>query len=462
MELRWYQEEAVEAMIRCTDNGVVVLPTGSGKTLVMQEYIRRTGYSILLLSHVKEILEQNFECVAPLGNVGVYSAGLEIKLIDHITIAGIQSVYKTPELFKNFDVVLIDECDLISDEGMYHTFLDQLGIPYIGLTATPYRLKSGYIYKSGLFDSLIYEAPIRKLQDQGYLTKIDMVGSVNEMDTKGLATTGGDFNIKEASLRFDREAITNQIMDGLVVYKNTYKHWLLFCIDIKHAEHVSEALNQRGITCAAVHSQSPRDEALQAFKSGEIQAVANVNVLTVGFDYPEIDLIAIVRPTKSTRLHVQMIGRGLRVAEGKTHCLVKDFAGNTGRLGFIDDLAPLEKTKKKGKGGVNPFAKTCPECEKINAPAVRICECGYEFKFEHHLSAESHSPPKWYNVSNVYFSIYKKPGKPDSLKITYQCGLKRFNQWIHLDHGGYAGYKARYWVSKRWIGMSNLLPKNVK
>ncbi len=465
MKFRWYQEEAITAMLKFTEqskikSGVVVLPTGSGKTLVMQEFIRRSGLRVLLLSHVKEILEQNFECVAPLGNVGVYSAGLDIKMIDEITIAGIQSVYKIPEMFLDFDLVLIDECHLVSDEGMYRAFLDYLRIPYIGLTATPYRLKHGYIYKAGLFDHLIYEAPVGRLQDEGFLTRIEMVGSCDQFDTEGLATTGGDFNLKDASLRFDRSGMTNRIVDSLIKYKNDYKHWLLFCIDIKHAEHVAKALNGGGITAAAVHSESPRDETLQAFKHGEIQAVANVNVLTVGFDYPEIDLIAILRPTKSPIVHVQAIGRGLRIADGKDHCLVKDFAGNTSRLGFIDDLAPIEK-QKKGKGGINPFAKTCPDCEKIHAPAVRQCPCGYEFKFEHHLRADAHVPPKWYKIEGVFYHIHKKPNKPDSFKVTYSCGVKSFSQWILLDHPGYAGYKAKFWLAKRWQGARDGLPRNV-
>lgn len=449
MKLRWYQSEAVKAMNDCTDNGVVVLPTGAGKTFVMKEFLKTYTGSVLLLSHVKEILTQNFEAVAELG-AGLYSSGLGINKIERITVAGIQSVYNKPKLFSHVDLIIIDECHLVNDEGMYRTIINNLGVPYIGLTATPFRLKQGYIYKSGLFDSLIYEAPITRLQEEGYLSKIRMVGSVDEMDTVGLTMTGGDFNLKDAALRFNRSAITDKIVKGLEKYKEDYKHWLLFCIDISHAEEVSKALNETGITCATVHSKSPRDKTLLDFKSGVIQAVANVNILTVGFDYPKIDLIVMLRPTHSPTLHVQAIGRGLRIAQGKDHCLVKDFAGNTGRLGFIDDLAPIDKVKK-GKGGVNPFSKTCPECEVINHPSVRVCICGHKFKFEHHLSEKAHKPAEWHDVTGVFYNIHSKSGSPDSLKITYACGLKKmFTQWVHIQHPGFAGYKARYWVSVRW------------
>lgn len=456
MELRPYQEEAVMAMLRCGDNGVVVLPTGAGKTLVIREYIRRSGLRIILLSHVKEILAQNLECVAPLGSAGLFSAGFNMQQIAKITVAGIQSVYDKTDLFQNFDMVLIDECHLVNDEGMYREFLDTLDIPYIGLTATPYRLKQGYIYKNAtLFNSLIYEASVKQLTKDGYLCEIVMEGSTNcEMDTNKISLTGGDFNLKEMSLRFDRKGMTDNIIKSLVKYKDDYKHWLIFCIDIEHSEHVAAALWEAGITAAAVHSKMERDESIELFKAGEIQALANVNILTTGFDFPEIDMIVMLRPTKSPTLHVQAIGRGLRQAEGKAHCLVKDFAGNTGRLGFIDQLAPIGDAEKKGKGtGINPFAKTCPECETINHPLRQLCtKCGYKFKFDHGLRLKAHVPPKWHDVDRIYYDNHKKPGSPPVLKVTYVCGLKKFNSWVCVEHPGYAGYAAKYWLKKRWTG----------
>jgi DNA repair protein RadD len=453
-------------MLDCDDNGVVVLPTGAGKTLVIREYIRLSGHSVLLLSHVKEILVQNLECVAdvaPSCDVGMYSAGLNMQLIKKITVAGIQSIYKKAHLFRRFDVVLIDECHMINDEGMYREFLDELGIPYMGLTATPYRLKQGYIYQnSKLFDSLLYEASVKELTKDGYLSRIEMEGSVDEMDTTGIALTGGDFNMKEASLRFDRQGMTQSIVKSLAGYKDRYKHWLIFCIDIEHSEHVAAALWEAGITAAAVHSKMDRDESIELFKAGEIQALANVNILTTGFDYPEIDFIVMLRPTKSPTLHVQAIGRGLRLAEGKDHCLVKDFAGNTGRLGFIDNLAPIGDAEKKGKGtGINPFSKTCPECEKINHPMVQVCPCGHKFKFDHGLRLKAHVPPRWYDVERVFYDKHFKVGSPTILKVTYICGLKKFNSWVCPEHPGYAGYSAKYWFQKRW-NSSNPIPTTVQ
>lgn len=452
---RWYQDAAIEAMLRTTDNSVVVLPTGAGKTRTMRGFVEQCSGEVLVLSHIKEILEQNFSSLVSLGDVGLYSAGLGVKSINRITIAGIQSVYKKPEVFKGVSVVLIDECHMVSEEGMYASFLKAIGARYIGLTATPFRLKQGYIYKEGIFDSVCFEAPIERLQKEGYLCDIRLEGSLDEFDTQDLRTVGGDFNMSDASLKFDRDAVTEKIIESLTRYKERYKHWLVFCIDIKHAENVAASLNKMGVLSEAVHSQSSRDKAILDFKEGKIQALTNVNILTVGFDYPEIDLIIMLRPTKSPTLHIQAIGRGLRVAPDKDHCLVKDFAGNTGRLGTIDSpqLDSLGKVKK-GKGGVNPFMKTCPDCEALVHPSVRVCPCGHKFKFRHNLKLQSHKAPKkkWYKVSSIYYTLHRKVGKPDSVKVSYMCGTRVFNEWVLVEHLGYAGFKSRYWVSKRWIG----------
>ena len=334
-----------------------------------------------------------------------------------------------------------------------------LNVKYIGLTATPYRLKSGYIYGKGkVFSHVCFEAPIKRLTKEGYLSPLRMFGSKDSLDTKGLKLQGGDFKISDMADKYNRKPITDKIVKGLEQYKKDYKHWLIFCIDIDHAEQVSAALGEIGVTSEAVHSKSPRDQAILDFKAGKIQALTNVNILTVGFDYPEIDLIVCLRPTKSPVLHVQSLGRGLRVADGKSHCLVKDFAGNLARLGPIDNVCVTEP-EQKGKGGTNPFMKTCPDCEALVFPAVRECECGHKFKFQHNLTLEAYTPTKWFPIKSVFYNIHHS--NPPSLKISYRCGMRIFSEWICLDHKGYAGFKARKWVDLTWRG-SSAKPATVK
>jgi len=456
---RWYQDEAVKSTIDYIRSNpgkspVIVIPTGGGKTIVIDMLVKQLNAKVLILSHSKEILEQNFESLSKaLPSVGLYSASLGLHIIRDVTVAGIQSVYRKSNLFARFKYIIIDEAHLISNsqDSMYNTFLGSLKVPCIGLTATPYRLNGGLIYGPGkMFDAVSFNVSSKRLTEEGYLSPLKVYGSTSEFNTEGVATQAGDFKLSDLSLRFDREAVSSQIVNDLLKYKENYKHWLVFCIDIAHAENVSNLLNKAGITCEAVHSESPRDQSLIDFKDGKIQAVTNVNILTVGFNYPEIDLIAVLRPTKSPTLHVQLLGRGCRTSKNKKHCLVKDYSGNIRRLGMVDDVKVNINDKKAGTGE-NPFMKTCPECELLNYPAVRQCECGYKFKFEHNLSPTSYtSEPKWYTVSDIKYSIHHKANSPDSLKISYICGVRVFDEYILIEHPGYAGYKAKHMLKNRW------------
>lgn len=452
VKLRYYQNEAVEAMLNTTDNGVVVLPTASGKSLVIRSFVEKTDKRVLIISHVREILEQDFECLAGVPDVGLYSAGLNMAVIGKHTVAGIQSIWRKPDMFRDFDVVLIDEAHLVSDEGMYKTFLEELGVQYIGLTATDYRLKGGRIHgPTGMFDSCIYEAEVGKLTKEGYLCPLTHIGDVEAFDTEGIRTTGGDFNLKDMSAKFNRSGITRQIVDRLV--KVDRKHILIFCIDIDHAEEVAKYFNLAGISAAAVHSKSPRDQALLDFKSGKIQVLTNVNVLTTGFNYPELDMIAILRPTKSQSLWVQMLGRGARMHPSKSHTLVKDFTNNTKTLGTLEFQADINEKEKKGVGG-EAIMKECPECLLLVHASVRVCSCGHKFKFEHNLKAIAQDAPeklpKWHDVTDVKYNLHNKPNSPVSLKVSYVCGVRVFNEWVLLDHGGFARHKANHWVARRW------------
>jgi len=458
--LRPYQKEAVQAHFKfLIGNPVIVLPTGSGKTIVLGEIVSNIKGGVLILSHVKEILTQNYESLNKMLDepIGLYSAGLNIKHIERVTVASIHSVYKIPELFSHVKHVIVDECHLISNTGMYRSLLTALNVTCTGLTASPFRMLGGYIYgqPDSFFKGVCYSAEIGELQKQGFISKIQLIGAQEGLDTTGVKITGGDFNSKDMSLKYDRTAITEKIVKQLLPYKNEYKHWLLFAIDIAHAENIAEALNNIGVTAEAVHSKSPRDKAIQDFKKGDIQALVNVNILTTGFDYPKIDFIILLRPTKSPVLHVQMVGRGLRIAPGKSHCLVKDFAGNFARLGPLEDVYVAGK-KKRGKGP-NPFMKECPTCLAIVHPSIKVCECGYKFKFKHNLSTTAYIEDKieWYDVTKVSAYVHRKTGKPESVKLTYRCGMRVFNDWVLIEHPGWAGHKARYWVQQHWVGEEN-------
>jgi len=279
------------------------------------------------------------------------------------------------------------------------------------------------------------------------------------MDVDGIHIRAKDYAVDELSDRFDRDSITNVIVDEIVEFGYNYKKWLVFAIDIEHAEHVTKAFIERDVKACVIHSKmaADRDEAVRDLKSGVYRAVVNVGVLTMGLDVPDIDMIAVLRPTQSPMLHVQMIGRGLRVAPSKTHCLVLDFAGNTARLGPINDV--IVKKKRKGIGTGEAPVKECPKCQALLHPTVKVCDvCGHEFKFKTSLSKTADTievvrtekyRPKWYDVDQISYVLHEKEGKKTSLKVTYRIGLLTINEWICFDHRGYPKHKANNWVRFR-------------
>lgn len=467
---RPYQTEAINAIFNYFYSGkkgnpLVVAPTGSGKSIMISLFCdivfkKWPNQKILIISHVKEILRQNYRVIREHMNnkvIGLYSAGLRSKTLKDITIASIQSIYNKPELFDQFDIIIVDEAHTIPHikNGRYHKFFSQVEKPVIGFTATPFRLGTGYLHMGAgaFFDDIVYTISIKELQDAGYLCKLSSKGTKKRLDASKIRKQAGDYILSELSLAFDRDRITRNIVQELLSYKDLRKKWLVFAIDIAHAENITAELKIAGIKTACVHSrmEGNRDKIIQDFKDGRYQALVSVAVLTTGFDAPDVDLIVLIRPTASPVLHVQIIGRGLRPYSGKEDCLILDFAGNLMRNGPID--APVIKLKGKGNG--EAIMKECDHCYEIVHAAVRICPCcGKPFKFRHKLLSHSAnkavlSIEEWHPVDDIKYFNYTGSRKIPMLKVSYFCGLRRFNEYVCLEHSGYAKHKAQHWWRRR-------------
>jgi DNA repair protein RadD len=478
-----YQNEAIDAIFnyfysskRC--NPLVVAPTGSGKSVIIADLCRQVitnwpEQKVLVVSHTKEVLGQNHKAIikqCPGVDIGLYSAGMKSKTIGKITVAGIQSIYKKPELFNQFDVVIVDECHTIPiKKGMYHKLFEEIQVPIIGFTATPFRLGTGYLHlgKDAFFDEIVYTIEIKFLQDNGFLCQLSTKGTENRLDATGFKKQAGDYILKELSEAFDRELITDKIVKELLLYKQLRKKWLVFAIDIDHAEHINDKLREYGIHSAVVHSKmdGDREATIDDFKHNidGYQALVSVAMLTVGFDSPWIDLVVILRPTASPVLHVQMPGRGLRTYDVlyiKDDCLVLDFAGNLFRNGPIDN--PV--VNAKGSGGGEAIMKECPQCREIVYAAVRNCPvCKFEFQFKHNLTAQAGnqsvlSREEWHNVTEVFYEHYVGTKGIPMLKVQYLCGVYSYKEFICIEHGGYATTKAKRWWTRRAGGT---MPDNV-
>lgn len=475
--LRYYQKNAYPAIVKYLSENeghhpLLAYPTGAGKTIILSDIIKNAiddydDLHVLVISHVKEILEQDYNALTRYLKrpIGLYSSGLRSNSREQVTVAGIQSIYDKFELFEKYKLIIVDECHLIppKGDGMYQKFLKGVGEhTRIGLTATPYRLGTGYIYgPDHMFDDLIvdytYMEKFNELIEKGYLCDLRAFSTKVEMDLSGVRTVAGDFNEKDLSDKFDREEITRAIVKEILKIKDA-KKGLIFAIDIDHAEHIAEILLQSGESAYVVHSkmgESNRDNVIKMFKDGRIRYLVNVNILTTGFDAPDIDLICLLRPTKSPVLHVQSIGRGLRVHPSKAYTMVLDFAGNTERLGPINNI--VVRKKREGKEQQEPITKRCPVCDMIHAPAVRICiNCGHEFQFKTDLRTSSTAAAiiqsdkiRQFDVDDVFYKISEKPGRPPILKAVHQCGLRQFVDNICIEHDGYAGHRARHWAMLR-------------
>lgn len=481
MKLRDYQTAAIESIydwFRAGKNApLVVTPTGSGKSVILAEFIRRActefhDTHILCVTHVKELVDQDAKAIKrvwPQASVGVYSAGLGRRELKQVTVASIQSIYNKPHFHGRFDLIIVDEAHLIphKSDGMYRKLLDAClaANPYtklIGLTATPYRLDSGVLHDGdgALFDGISYEANVADLIEQGYLCRLtSRLGA--DVDLGGVKITAGEYNLGQLGERMSAMRLIEHHADLIVQRCGTRKSWLIFCVTVEHASQISAALSRRGISSTYVSGDMPngeRDQKIQAFKDGWVQALVNCSILTTGFDHPATDAVVMLRPTMSPGLYVQMVGRGLRLHESKQDCLVLDFGGNVRRHGFIDQVSAPRKGKK-GPPGEAPV-KTCPNCEALVPIMQQVCECGFQFpKIEreaekfHHTGAvlSTEVEPVEMPVRRVEYRKHIGKSMMPTLCVTYYLGLRTVSEYVCLEHQGFARTKAIAWWTSRLL-----------
>jgi len=331
MQLRYYQQEAIDAAWRALEeepdsNPCIVLPTGAGKTPVVAALCKQMfewGGKTVVLTHVKELVQQNYNTLvrnAPelKHDIGVYSAGLNKRDTGHdILVAGIQSIYRRAYQIDVRNLIIIDESHLIPtvDSGMYRTFLKAMKInnPHvkiIGLTATPYRLGSGYICQpDGILNKICYEADVKTLIEEGYLSRLISAAGVTKTDLSGVHIRGGDYVESELQTAMNKDATVLEACKELVASTAERKSILVFAAGVEHGENILQKLRDLGQNADSIYGDTKnyeRDAKISRFKAGQIKFLVNVGVLTTGFDYPGIDCVALLRPTLSPGLYYQM------------------------------------------------------------------------------------------------------------------------------------------------------------
>ena len=385
--LRPYQLDAITAIEDADQRGqrrpLVVLPTGTGKTVVFSELIRRRPGRALVLVHRQELLDQTREklaCIAPDLAVGIVKAAQD----EHdaaVVLASVQTLSRETRLRRvvdDFDTIVVDEAHHVLADS-YRRVLDHLGETalVVGFTATPYRGDGDTLAE--VFPEIVYSKPILAMIQDGYLSDLRALRVTLGVDFNSLHTRGGDFIDAECAGLLRAGNAAELVATAYVTHAKD-RRGLVFVPTVELAQDFAEALTARGIMAESVSgdtSRADRRDLLARFRDGAVQVVTNCAVLTEGFDEPVVDCIVVARPTKSKPLFVQQIGRGLRRFPGKADCLVIDVAGATARHDLVTLASVFELPEARLRSGSSVLDATAAyqhECELVQAREADAAE----------------------------------------------------------------------------------------
>lgn len=517
LELRYYQRESIDALYKYWrdggGNGLIVLPTGSGKALVIAKLIEELLVSypdmrIINITHSASLVEQNFKefiGISPFAPAGIFSAGLGRRdARAQVLFCNIQSVSNRVDELGDMDLVLVDEAHGIGRNAntqygkFFRAFKKRNPDGRVaGLTATDYRMDSGRLtddldsddekdendqpVRFKLFDDVVYDAGITELIEQGYLTKLTSHKTTAKIDLKGVGTRGGEYISGQLSAAAEK-VIEDAVAEDMAMSEGR-RAGLFFSTSKQNAKHIAECIRRYGRTCAVLTSDNAHQtkEVFEGFRAGKYWAISSVSMITTGTNFPFVDFISLILSTKSPGKLVQILGRGTRNSPGKEDCLVADHGKNLAYHGPIDQIRP----KARGSGDGEAPRKICPDehvpgakrdengnfgCGELIHASVRTCYCcGYKFppSEEVKITATAADAPvlstekaKWRTVSGRRFDYHEgKSNKPPSVKVSYMCGLTSIREWLCPQHQGYAKSKADcYWARH---GGERPFPSNV-
>jgi DNA repair protein RadD len=439
LRLRDYQRASLDALSAAWARGgsdaaapghLIVLPTGAGKALVIAALARETLAHnplarVAIVTHSRELVAQNFSELTgfwPEAPAGIFSAGLGRREAGaQVLVCGIQSVAGRIDAVGPRDLVIVDEAHLIprAADTRYGRFLAGLraltpGMRVAGFTATPYRLDSGRLDEGAnrLFAGIAYEADTFELIRRGFLAPLISKATLTQLDVSGVGRRAGDYIPAELEAAVNRDWITRAAVAELAEYGCGRRAWLAFCAGLAHADAVRDAVRAEGYSCESVSGETPRrerDRIVTAFRAGQIRCLTSVGVLGTGFNVPEVDLVALLRPTRSTGLYVQQVGRALRCAPGKADALILDYAGLVRMHGPVDAVTVRSAAQVLGgAGGLR--AKPCPGCGALIALNASTCEACWT---EPEVDAEAEAPHEAAADDELPI-LSADPGSPDA------------------------------------------------
>lgn len=362
-QLRPYQSDSINLSVDFlkgnsnSKSGLVILPTGSGKSVVIAKILEPLEGKTIVLQPSKEILEQNYDKFSNYGKASIYSASAGEKRIDKVTFCTIGSIINKKHLFKGLQNILIDECHLVnSDAGMYQDFIRSFPeAKVLGLTATPYRLEQAsegpqltFLTRSNprIFDNVLYYVQNDLLFNSGFLAELEYY-NFDVIDRSKLQVNASGTDFTSTSLRRYYKSIDmpSRIAKTALTVLSKRKSLLIFCALIEEAVLVKKKIPGSAILTSETKKEE-RENILSQFKNGKIRCLINVGVLTTGFDYPALEAVLMARSTMSLSLYYQIVGRVMRIFTYRDGTKKKgwfvDMGGNINFFGKIETMKIIE------------------------------------------------------------------------------------------------------------------------
>lgn len=508
MQLRPYQIEAHNAFFvhyierKQKDHSLILMPTGTGKSPVIGSIIQTAmrlypTMRFMVLTGTRDLVEQDARTIVSMNPnvpVGICCSGLNRTDTAHPVIVGSPgTVVNRIEPIGKIDVLLVDEAQDVSDkvDADYLKIIRALtqinpNLNICGFTATAYRMGMGMLTNGGVFKTVIYDcttpAHFEMFLKNGWLAPLVSGPTQSSYDRSNLKVRGGDFTESSMDTVALNEAVTQACVDEYLAGTANRQSGLAFATSIKHAEMICDMMEAAGASATVIHSKLKKtqiDARMAEFKRGEHRYLINKDKYTVGFDHRPVDSLGIFRPTMSAGLWVQILGRGTRpydpatapaelarfFAYLKTSCLVFDFAGNILELGPIDNP---RIPQKKGPGGGDAPVRICPKCAMYNHASARFCGgpvetrvvgCGEEFHNELRIdptgsggafmSFMEEKVIEELPVSRVLYLLHEKEGRPPTMKVSYYCRGRTYNEFIAFEGAGFARKRAEWWFRAR-------------
>jgi len=477
--LRPYQTQMVEAFAKALarfERVIGVAPTASGKSIIIAGIAKRyldknPDHRVLILTHMGELLLQNESKLRGLGikSTGVYCAGMGRKeTTRQVTLASRDSLGRNPSACGHFQLVIVDEAHLVGEEDatLYQRIFVCIQPRFIvGLTGTPWRADNGLVYGKGKFwQACADRIEMEAIRDAGYLAPYVLPPITRTLiDTSSVKVTAGEFNSKQLTIVSSAETVVRACVSEWWMQAQDRRSTLFFCCSRAHAEVVVRVLAEYTHSIAYLDgttAKGEREHLMNAAKGGGYRAIVNVGVLTTGVDIPVLDCICFLRATQSVSLYVQMAGRGLRVCEGKTDCLMLDFAGNFERFGPIEHPRPPKGKSKIDVSDIEAMlaaegadllpgtapVKSCPACDhSMHAAATRCENCGHVF-FNHGsqtMTSAELAQAGIYQLMSIHGeeSVTRKGAACFIVEYRTECG-KDYKEWLFPKTPGYQKWLA--------------------